>query len=306
MYKHDRFSIVDSWYFVDGSEIHMFYLTQSDRERAVRGYSLHIGHAVSEDLVQWEYVGVALSSLGKYRWESKGLATGSVVKWRGQYWMAYTGHETTEGPFRQRCGIAVSDDLYRWERIDANPVSEPDDVTYEVAPTGFRQHASHWRDPFLFVEGDEVFMLVCSRLNTGDPLLRGRVAVARSKDMHNWELRPPLAHDVVSGEMEVPQIYPIDGRWYLLFCMDPCMFPKGSPLAKQPASDYCMVGETAAGPFRIHDGGRISGASERGLYASQLVHYKDRWYLLGTGKSGISDPYVVIASEKGLSIEPMA
>ena len=79
MYIHDGFSIGDAWYFVDGTEVHMFYLSQSERERSARGYSMHIGHAVSEDLVHWEYVGVALSALKESRWESKGLATGSVV-----------------------------------------------------------------------------------------------------------------------------------------------------------------------------------------------------------------------------------
>jgi len=66
-----------------------------------------------------------------------------------------------------------------------------------------------------------------------------------------------------------------------------------------------MVSEAATGPFRIHDGGRIAGASERGLYACQLAHYAGQWYFLGTGDNGISDPYPVMASEEGLSIEPI-
>lgn len=302
MYKHDGFWIGDAWYFVDGAEIHMFYLTQSHRENSKRGHAPHVGHAVSEDLIHWEYVGVALSAQGRCGWEHWRLATGSVVKWRGQYWMAYTGHERSEGPFRQRCGIVVSHDLYRWERIDGNPVTEPDGDLYETSPTGVRKHAVHWRDPFLLVQGDHILMLVCAMRNEGDPLLRGTVAVAHSMDMHHWEIRPPLAHDLLGGEMEVPQVQHIGGRWYFVFCMHPSMFPASSPLADLPPSSYCMVGESATGPFKVHGSGRIAGAAEQGLYADQLVHHESEWFLLGTIDGCITDPYRVIASETGLSI----
>ena len=34
----------------------------------------------------------------------------------------------------------------------------------------------------------------------------------------NWETLPPLEHDPIAEEMEVPQVYAIDGRYYLVFC----------------------------------------------------------------------------------------
>ena len=305
MYRHDGFWIGDAWYFVENDGVHMFYLTQSLRERAKRGLAMHVGHAVSEDLRHWSYVGVALSAQGTSGWESWRLATGSIVEWQGQYWMAYTGHEPSEEPFRQRCGIAVSDDLYRWDRIEENPVTEPDGELYETSPSGTRKHTVHWRDPFLLVQDDHVLMLICARRNEGDTVLRGTVATAWSTDMRHWEIGPPLAHNPAGEEMEVPQLYHIGGRWYLLFCMHPCMFPSSSPLSRRPVSDYCMVGESPAGPFELYGTGMIAGTAERGLYASQLVQYKGEWYLLGTVDSSISDPYLVRAGETGLSVDPV-
>ncbi len=46
----------------------------------------------------------------------------------------------------------------------------------------------------------------------------GTVGVAESRDMRRWTILPPLEHDRMPEEMEVPQVYGIGGRYYLVFC----------------------------------------------------------------------------------------
>ncbi len=147
----------------------------------------------------------------------QGLATGSVIRRDSRYWMAYTGHKVDHPIFVQRVGMAVSDDLVRWERLPENPTSEADPAHYEIVSTGQRT-MTHWRDPSLLDTGEEVFQYVCARRTDGDVTQRGTVGMARSTDMLTWEALPPPEHDAITEEMEVPQVYAIGGRYYLVFC----------------------------------------------------------------------------------------
>ena len=99
--------INDAWYHEADDAVHMYFLTRT--EGGTDG--LDIGHAVSRDLVNWEYLGLALRHGAPGSWDDKNLATGSVIRRGGRYWMAFTGHKVGEPLFVQRVGMAVSDDL---------------------------------------------------------------------------------------------------------------------------------------------------------------------------------------------------
>ena len=136
--------IGDAWYYEADDAVHMYFLTRPGESEA----GLDIGHAVSRDLVDWEYLGLALTRGAPGSWDDRNLATGSVIRRRGRYWMAFTGHKEGESLFVQRVGMAVSDDLVRWEKLPGNPTSEADPAHYEQVSTGQRT-LTHWRDPFL-------------------------------------------------------------------------------------------------------------------------------------------------------------
>ena len=295
--------IGDAWYLEEGDTVHAFFLVAP----LARKSSWQIGHATSHDLVHWDYLGVALSPGPPGTWDDKGLASGSVIRRDGRYWMAYTGHKH-EDFFVQRVGMAWSDDLVHWEKLPENPTSEADPAFYEIESTGQRS-LTHWRDPFLFDAGDRVIQYVCARRTDGDVTSRGSIGMAQSTDMIRWESMPPPEHDRMTEEMEVPQLYSIGGRYYLVFCTHD--FWLAPPYrARFPghafrSTDYSMVGDSPTGPFRIHGTGEIiSEAPEGRLYASQLVALGDDWFLLGTvgrdANSGISDPLRVVADDTGI------
>ena len=213
MFRLDGHDIGDAWYYAADGAVHMYFLTKPDTSAG--GWD--IGHAATRDLVTWEFLGLALARGAPGSWDDKSLATGSVLSRDGRYWMAFTGHKLDEPLFVQRVGMAVSDDLVRWEKLPENPTSEADPAHYELVSTGQRT-LTHWRDPFLLDTGEEVVQYVCARRTDGDISSRGTVGVARSTDMRSWETLPPLEHDPIAEEMEVPQVYAIDGRYYLVFC----------------------------------------------------------------------------------------
>jgi beta-fructofuranosidase len=204
--------------------------------------------------------------------------------------------------------MAVSDDLLTWRKLPGNPVSESAPPHYEQMGSGQRKMV-HWRDPFLFDHGDAVHQLICARRTDGDPGTRGTVALARSTDMRAWEVLPPLEHDRVADEMEVPQLYRIEGRWYLVFVTCGRFLSAGfadrfgGELPER--TNFSMVGDGPLGPFRIHGTGQIvRHAPDAYFYAAQLVHHRGQWHLLATVHDGdsewISDPVPVHADETGI------
>jgi len=311
MYAHKGYHIGDAWYFVDDDAniVHMFYLT----EPMSGDGTPFVGHAISEDLLDWKRLAPALETGPPGAWDDLRICTGSVIKRNARYWLAYaatgTHDSSPEEPWRfQRAGMAVSDDLISWQKLPENPMTQAGPPYYEEMSTGQRKMV-HWRDPFLFDTGEVVYQFLCARRNEGELATRGTVAVTRSTDMRRWEVLAPLEHDRVSEEMEVPQVYLINGRWYLVFCTLGRLL--GPEFAKRFAGgpperiNLCMVGDSPLGPFHIHGTGQIvQYPPNYHFYAAQLVNFKGAWYLLATIHDGasewISDPLPVYADGSGL------
>ena len=306
MFALEDHYIGDSWYFAADDTAHMFFLAYP-LEREGRW---QIGHAISGNLVDWEYVGVALEPGPEGAWDGQTLATGSVMERGGRYWMAFTGCEN-EGFRTQRVGMAVSDDLIQWEKMPGNPCTQAGPPHYERTGTGKRRMI-HWRDPFLFEHGDAAYQFVCARRSDGAVAARGTVAVARSWNMVDWDILGPLEHDRIAEEMEVPQLYHIGGRWYLVFCTP------GSLLAPDFArcfadgvpgrGNFSLVGSSPFGPFHVHGTGlMVQRGNDEYFYAAQLVNLRGKWYLMATVDDGdnhkISDPVAVYADETGIHEE---
>jgi beta-fructofuranosidase len=287
-----HFHLGDSWYCVAGDRIHCFFLICPDT--LPRHTAWDIGHASSSDLRTWTYHGIVLRRGHAGAWDGVCLATGSVLRRGRRFWMAYTGNWFGPQP---AVGLAVSSDLRDWKKIPANPVTTVDERYYTAESCGQRRFP-HWRDPFLFEVAGDVYQLVCAAAAAADGAA-GTVGAARSRDMMTWELMPPLDVEPFAEELECPQVVSAGGRHYLVFST-----PAGLLLSDPaPGSDrvgnmYSMVGETALGPFRVHDPEPLfpAGMSDR-PYAGRIVPVNGSHYLLGTIWSDagdrISDPIPV-------------
>ena len=308
MFSLPGHTIGDAWFVVHQGTAHCFFCTSQKPDPS---WHWDIGHAVSEDLYQWRYLGIALQRGGGEAWDSQTLSTGSVAIYDGRFWMAYSGLRRGENrPTRKvhRVGLAVSDDLIRWQKHGSKPVSERTPHLYErlgPASGAFGQ----WRDPYLLVDGDCIYHLVSARTRVADRSRRGGVGLAASTGMRHWRVKPPLVVPPIAWEIEVPQVYAIDGRYYLLCCAPAASlalwFTNQFPEHQFRDSDYAMVGEGLTGPFVLHGTGEIVPVGVKNRpYASRLVHWQGAWYLLGTIRSGheqyLSDPIPVLADDRGL------
>ena len=200
---------------------HMFF--QYNPNAAVWG-DMHWAHAVSEDMIHWRHLPVALAPTPGWD-DADGCFTGSAVDDHGTATILYTGVKSStpeqatlrDGThnFREVQCLATSADLQlltwnKWKQPVIQPPNDP--------------HLTGFRDPFLWREGENWFLGVASGLSKQG----GRVLLYRSKDLRQWEYLHPLAsgqwtgkesvNPVDSGEMwECPDFFPLGKKHVLLY-----------------------------------------------------------------------------------------
>lgn len=160
--------------------------------------------------------------------------------------MFYTGLSRRDHGAKQRLGMAESDDLYCWKKVPVAwedrrselpyelplrppqppfeqdmqscfPLS-PDREHYESEIDEGRNWVS-WRDPFYYREGARGWLLAAGRVNHGPIVRRGCVAVMEETKPNQFEQRPPLHHPGLYDDIEVPNLFKINGDYYLVGSM---------------------------------------------------------------------------------------
>ncbi len=185
---------------------HMFY--QYNPNGAFWG-TMHWGHAVSEDLVHWKHLPIALAPSPEGP-DKDGCFTGCAVIDHGVPTLVYTGVSP-----EVQC-IARSDDkMIVWKKFAGNPVIATPPEGLQV--TGFR-------DPAVWKEGETWCMVV----GAGFKGVGGTALLYTSRDLIHWEYLHPLMvgemdrgakgdNSVATGEMwECPDFFPLGDRHFLI------------------------------------------------------------------------------------------
>jgi beta-fructofuranosidase len=209
----------DFWVVRDRDEHHVFYLQapRSLGRPALRHHNASVGHAVSSDLRTWRVLPDALAAGQAGSWDDLAVWTGSAIGHGGRWYMLYTGIGSAEEGLVQRIGLATSDDLVRWEKHPDNPVLEADPRWYDLLDLA-RWRDQSWRDPWVFRHpSDGLFhVLITARSRSVPADGAGVVAHARSPDLVEWEVLPPLTAAGEFAQVEVPQLVRLNGRYELL------------------------------------------------------------------------------------------
>jgi beta-fructofuranosidase len=275
--------IWDSWIADDGERYHLFFLKapRALEDAGLRHTAATIGHASSLDLVDWDVHEDALLPDAK-RWDDVALWTGSAVRGDDGTWrMYYTAlsSDPGHGVKDQRIGLAESRDLTSWQRVGDRPLVAPDPRWYRTIDG---THSETWRDPFVFAdpEGDGWHMLITARHPDAPRLSDGVLAHARGADLATWELQPPLTEPAGFGQIEVPQVRRVDGRWLLVFTCHPEEQSPEHVATFGPFSTWYVVGESPTGPWKIADARPFE--DEPKLFAAPLVQQRDgTWAFVG-------------------------
>ncbi len=183
----------------------------------------------------------------------------------------------------QKIGLAESDDLLTWRRVGDKPLLEADPRWYMTLGLEDDPRASEtWRDPFVFrdPDGNGWHMYICARIPGAPRLNDGVIAHARSQDLVNWELGPPLSEPAGFGQIEGAQPRIIDGRPVLAFT---CHWQEQMPETIERWGEQCtwsIPGDSLTGPWDISRARPFK--AEPDLFAAPLVQDPDdNWVFVG-------------------------
>ena len=166
---------------------------------------MHWGHAVSDDMLHWEYLPLALAPSESYDDHQKGgCFSGSAIEHDGKLFLMYTGVTNDGNGFEQTQCIAYSEDGIHFEKYAGNPV-----VT---APKGVSPEL--FRDPKVWKHGDTFYMVCGASCDN-----KGQALLYRSEDMFHWSFFNVLAES--RGEWgfmwECPDFFQIGDKYVLTF-----------------------------------------------------------------------------------------
>lgn len=159
--------------------------------------AMHWGHAISEDLLHWEYLPIALAPSEPYDdCQKGGVFSGSaVVGDDGLLYLFYTGTLIKDGAVTKSQCVAYSEDGIHFQKLESNPV---------ISPTAFTES-----DPKVWKHNNKWYMIV-----GGERDRKGRVILYCSNDLTDWKLAGTiLESDGSLGAMwECPDLFNVDGN----------------------------------------------------------------------------------------------
>ncbi|MGV8981427.1 glycoside hydrolase family 32 protein [Clostridium sp.] len=185
---------------------HVFY--QHYPYKAIWG-AMHWGHAVSEDLVKWRYLPIALTPDREF--DKDGCFSGSAIEVDGKLKLIYTGHiytdENKTGSYRQVQCLANSEDGIKFTKFHLNPIIDSNEIPKVISNKDLR-------DPKVLKINETYYMI----LGTNNNCENGAVAIYKSLDLIHWDFINILASG--DGDMgicwECPDLFNLGGKEVLI------------------------------------------------------------------------------------------
>ena len=220
-----------SWY---KGQYHMFYQYYPYESK---WGPMHWGHAVSKDLLHWEYLPAALAPDEFY--DMDGCFSGSAIELPdGRQMLMYTGvskehkHYGSHGDeFQTQC-IAIGDGV-DYEKYEHNPVLDGKEL-----PEGSSR--ADFRDPKIWRKKDGTYCcIIGNRPADGS----GQILLYTSEDGFQWKYKNVLVSNFNRfGKMwECPDFFELDGKWVLLTSPQD-MLPEGFEYHNGNGT-LCLIGD---------------------------------------------------------------
>lgn len=177
--------------------------------------TMHWGHAVSKDLVNWRHLGIALYPTKPF--DRDGCFSGSAVELPdGKMAIYYTGvryldyqednvNLCKDGCLRPSQIMMISEDGYNFDNFDKKIII-PGFVDSKIGDV------CDFRDPKVIKVGNIYYMVVASTHKQEE----GVLLVYASSDGYDWELKSRLSDKRLGTILECPDLLKVDGKWVLM------------------------------------------------------------------------------------------
>ena len=204
-FSNDGEYMKDYYIFKEKETYHLFYnvgVASATQDWQEPNNEKEFGHATSKDLKNWEHHPRILKVIPN-SWEGQVVSAPSIVKYKGIFYMVYTGFDDRVFG-KQTIGLATSKDLYNWERCASNPIN--------TAPEWVITHPNGWvdfRDAHILRYKNEFLMFTMGTTKDG----KGAIALSSSKDALKWtDLGPAL---ITFSQPESPRVFEHKGTYYM-------------------------------------------------------------------------------------------
>lgn len=248
----------DPWFLKYEGVFHCFFLTLprarsfTPAERDFSGVS--VGHAVSENLVDWEPAEGGLKPGGPGCWDDASIWDGSTVVDGEVFHMFYTA--VRQGDLSQRIGRARSSDLNEWVKDGGNPVLQPAHGMEKIICRNRLGEPPCFRDPHVFRDDGGLWHMLLSEKAGLAGVYDGFVAHYVSCDLESWESRDPLIGPGRYDILEESHMVFHGGRFYLFFSTHAVSYSPGWRMRAGGAFEglHCYYADSLEGPYRPVNG----------------------------------------------------
>ncbi len=255
----------EPWYMNDHCFIqdrtglwHMFGITQTEPAKALE--EKFLAHATSTNLLnpQWEKQEHVLRT-DYHRWNETVVWAPHIIEYEDKYYMFYCAGGDSHSKYKIH--LAISDDLWNWERHEANP----------MIIDGFDA-----RDPMILRHENEWIMYYTA--NSSPVGGNHTVAAVTSKDLVHWSDKSEVfissESGTYGGPTESPFVVKRNDRYYLFVCTN------------APYNTSAVY--ESDNPFEWNESNRVGSFPS---HASEVIHLpsKDKYYLsrAGWGEGGL-------------------
>ena len=183
-----------------GGRYHLFY--QHNPYGTDWGH-MSWGHAVSDDLLTWEHLPLALVRDRPY--DEEGVFSGSAIELGGRHIVYYTGVAGPERNGEQAQCLAFSDDGIHYAKSGGNPILRGD---------GLSADRKDFRDPKVWAEGNTLRMLAATKDSLGGKINIYEADINRPAD---FALTGEIRREGTGYMWECPDYFTLDGMGFLLF-----------------------------------------------------------------------------------------
>lgn len=232
MFTEPGMALVDHSFVEKDGKMHLFY------NRGYIGFEWDtrfvdtFGHAVTDDLVHWTIEPPCFSAQ-KGGPDDYQVWSPGIVKRGDTYYMYYIGVNINVA---QSICLAVSRDLYHWERYDQNPV---------VIPGEWGEwHEDRWsdcRDSMVFVDDDgTAYLYYCTSMRQQDGTMVPALGISSSRDMLNWTDKGAYRFDICDITLESPFVLKKDGKYYLFYTN--CGYGTAYAVSDNPVTGWKSLG----------------------------------------------------------------